>query len=274
MNETINNPNWGKGIPNVKQFRADLEEFTKNEEYVALKQLEEKKEKEYDNIWQPNIFNYPWLKQQLEIDPEGKKIIFIKEESFAIKDRLEFLPDVPTRHAFIIRHPQEVFPSFKNMLVNGMNFAKVPEWDDVHLGDGAPYMPIKDLFQIHHNHWKYVTENLDPDPIIIDGFDLINKPEVILPKFFEKLGIPYKESYLHWEGDPEFVYSSWKGSSEFVVFESQNVITSRAVQSTRFEPPKYARGTPRPEWKLTDELKEYIEAAMPYYDEMYANRLT
>ncbi|KAJ8039909.1 hypothetical protein HOLleu_14061 [Holothuria leucospilota] len=56
MNETINNPNWGKGIPNVKQFRADLEEFTKNEEYVALKHLEEKKEKEYDNIWQPNIF--------------------------------------------------------------------------------------------------------------------------------------------------------------------------------------------------------------------------
>lgn len=115
---------------------------------------------------------------------------------------------------------------------------------------------------------------MDPDPIIIDSFDLTSKPEVILPKYFKRLGIPFKDSYLRWEGDPELVYSSWKGSSEAVIVGSQTNALAPAVQSTRFEPPKYPRGTSKPQWKITDELKEYIEDAIPFYEEMYANRLT
>ncbi|KAJ8039925.1 hypothetical protein HOLleu_14082 [Holothuria leucospilota] len=257
----------------MDRARAEVEEIENKEEYAALKQLEIERANKYKNVWPQETFSYPWLKEQLEIDTKDKKYVFIKDESFAIKDHVEYLPDVPTRHAFLIRHPQEVYTSFKNASVNAADFIQF-SWEDYHIGDNLPYMPVKDLYKEHYDNWKYVMENLDSDPVIIDGFDLASQPEVILPKFFEKLGVPYKESYLQWNGDPELVYSTWRGSSEFVILGSKTTATSRAVESTRFEPPKYPRGTSRPEWKITDELKEYIEGAMPYYEEMYENRLT
>lgn len=272
MNETVKNPEWGVGIPAMDKMRALIAQFEHHEEFVAMKEKEVEMANKYKNVFQPSDFNYPWLKKQLEIDPKDKKVVFIKDQSFAINDRLEYLPDVPTRHTFLIRHPQEVYTSLKHICTNNVDFLTLP-WDEFHLGNDLPYLPIKDLFKIHRDHWKFVKENLDPDTVIIDSFDLTSKPEAILPKYLKNLGIPFKESYLQWEGDPELVFSSWRGSSEAVLTAPQTKVTGRAVESTRFDPPKYPRGTSRPEWKITDELKEYIEGAMPYYEEMYANRL-
>ncbi|KAJ8047205.1 hypothetical protein HOLleu_06146 [Holothuria leucospilota] len=218
FNLTIYNPDWGKGVPAVERVKAELEKGTSRKEYEALKKLESEKANKYTNLWPQDTFNYPWLKEQLSVDPKDKKFIFIKEESFTIKDHMEYLPDVPTRHVFVIRHPQEVYTSLKNSLLhqyrpNSVQFC----WDDFHIGDTVLYLPIKDLFKIHHDNWKCMKENLENDPVIIDGFDLTSRPEVILPKFFEKIGIPYKESYLQWSGDPEVVYSTWNGPSCIVI---------------------------------------------------------
>ncbi|KAJ8039930.1 hypothetical protein HOLleu_14090 [Holothuria leucospilota] len=273
INDTVYNPEWGKGIPAIERPRTQVTEITSGEEYKAIKQLEMEEAKKYKNVTPQEKFRYPWLKEQLELDPMDKKLVFIKDESFTITNHLEYLPYVPTRHTFLIRHPQEVYPSVKNVCVKNAEVLNVT-WDEFHLGNDVPHIPIKDFFQIHCNFWKYVKENLDPDPIIIDGFDLTTRPDEILPKYFEKLGIPYRDSYLQWKSDPELVYSSWRGSSEFVISISKTIATNRAVESTRFEPPKNPRGTPNPAWKITNEVKEFIDEAMPYYDEMYENRLT
>ncbi|KAJ8039905.1 hypothetical protein HOLleu_14056 [Holothuria leucospilota] len=273
MNETFYNPEWGVEIPQMVKLRAFMEEIKKKEEFLALKEKEIEKTMQYTNVWLQDKIRYPWLKQQLELHPKDKQFVFIKDQSSAINDHLEYLPDVPTRHTFLIRHPQEMYPSLKNMSVNNIDFAKL-SWDEFHIGDDAPHFPMKELFQTHCKLWKYVKKNLDPEAIIIDGFDLTSKPDVVLPKYFQKLGIPYKDSYLHWESDPEIVYSSWKGSSEFVITASKTTATSRAVESTCFDPPKKPRGTSNPAWKMTEDLKECIAYSMPYYEEMYANRLT
>lgn len=214
------------------------------------------------------------MKKQLETEDPGKKFIFIKDESFAIFDQLDSLPEgVPTRHVFLIRHPREVYTSWKNVATTLADPLNPIPWDECHAANDAFVIPVSEFYQTHHNLWKHVKEHLDPDAVIIDGHDLTSNPDVVLRKLFENLGIPYKPSYLEWSGDPQSVYSTWRGSN-FVVFASSNTVgISRAVHCSKFDPPKHPRGVANPKWKVTDELKEYIESAMPLYEEMFANRL-
>lgn len=273
MNETFYNPEWGVDMPGMIKLRAFMKELTEKEEFLELKKQEVEKVSKYENVWLQDQFRHPWVKKQLEVNPKDKKFVFIKDQAIAINDHLQYLPDVPTRHTFLIRHPQEVYPSFKNLRVNYHDSVKV-SWDEIHLGEDMPQFPSKEMYRIQYNLWKHVKKNIDPEAIIIDGFDLTSRPEVILPKFFKKLGIPYKDSYLQWESDPEVVYSSWKGSSDIVFTSSKTATSSRAVECSQFDPPKRPRGTSNPALKMTDELKEYVSHSMPYYEEMYANRLT
>ena len=62
-----------------------------------------------------SLFSYKWVKEQLEEAHVGKKFIICKEMAFAIRHRLEFMPS-GYRHAFLIRHPLRVFPSWKKLL--------------------------------------------------------------------------------------------------------------------------------------------------------------
>ncbi|PIK36463.1 hypothetical protein BSL78_26705 [Apostichopus japonicus] len=182
---------------------------------------------------------------------------------------MEYLPDVPTRHVFLIRHPRNVYPSLKHLFTN--KFLQLP-WDETNLIEEYRSLPVKDHFKIHRDLWKKIKNKMDPDVIVIDGHDLVSRPEVILPKFFTELGIPYRESYLKWEADPELVYSSWRGTGLFVFTSSKTVATSRAVESTHFVPPKVPCGSFTADWKLTDELQECIDYSMPFYEEMYEQR--
>ncbi|XP_071839680.1 uncharacterized protein [Apostichopus japonicus] len=272
MNDTVYNPEWGKGVPAMEKLRTTMKEFMEKPEYQELMKQELEKVEKYPNVWPQEQFRYAWLKDQLEVDPDDKQLVFIKDQSCAIYDHMEYLPDVPTRHVFLIRHPRNVYPSLKQIFTNNTEFTQLP-WDETNLIEELPSMPIKDHFKIHRDLWKKIKNKLDPDVIVIDGHDLASRPEVILPKFFTELGIPYKESYLKWEADPELVYSSWRGTGQLIFTTSKTKATSRAVESTHFVPPKVPRGSFTADWKLTDELQECIDYSMPFYEEMYEQRL-
>ncbi|KAJ8038298.1 hypothetical protein HOLleu_15680 [Holothuria leucospilota] len=275
LNETMYNPDFKKGDPAAEKMRENFARLNKMEEVITFMTEMDRKAKEHDNIFEQEVFLFPWVKTQLEADEPGKKYIFIKDQACAINEHLESLPEnVPTRHCFLIRHPGEVYPSLKNMAAHSSNpLGKPVPWDECHAANELPYLPVEDLFKIQYELWKYVKEHLDPDTIILDGHDLASNPDVMLPKFLEKLGVPYKESYLQWPGDEELVFSSWKGSVQTVIMAAQMIATSRAVQSTQFDPPRNKRGFSKPEWKITDELKQFVEKSLPYYEEMFANRL-
>ena len=59
-------------------------------------------------------------------------------------------------------------------------------WKDVHKRHIYPGC----LFKEHYDLWKYVKENLDPNPVIIDSDDLLSDPAVMMSKYCTALGIP------------------------------------------------------------------------------------
>lgn len=153
-----------------------------------------------------------WLQKQLETEETGKKFIVVKDQSFAVFDHLDKLPKgVPAKHVFLIRHPAEVYTSWKNIALSVNDPVNPIPWDECNVAEQFILLPVSEFYQIHHKLWKYVKEQLDPDAVIIDGHDLTSNPDVFLPKLFEKLGIPFKPSYLEWPADPELVFSSWRG---------------------------------------------------------------
>lgn len=274
LNDTFYNPEFKKGDKVAEKMRDTLRKNEASEKMKAVREdIRVKVEPSSDFIFYQETFKYSWLKEQLEKQEPNKKFVFIKDHSFAIENHMDALPNVPCRHAFLIRHPRQVYTSFKDVISKRVDFDGIP-WDKCHVGNEAVFAPVGDLFQIHHRVWKHFQKNCDHEPIVIDGHDLLSHPEAILPKFFEKMGIPFKESYLEWEESPKRTAETWKGSADFVLLEAQVGATVRAVNSSRFIAPKLPRGTPsKEEWTITPELKEYIEAAMPFYEEMYESRL-
>lgn len=155
-----------------------------------------------------------------------------------------------------------------------VDIAGTKTWEAWHVVDDAPNFPVKDFFQIHHRLWKHFQSNADSQPVIIDGHDLTTEPEVFLPKLFGKLGIPYKESYLEWEEGDEILKKKWRGSADTVLLDQFLGVYTPAASSCKFEPPKFARGTPsNPSWKITPDIEEVIKGALPCYIEMYESRL-
>ncbi|PIK58873.1 hypothetical protein BSL78_04185 [Apostichopus japonicus] len=184
LNETIFSPTWRKGDPAIDKMRSEAKIAEEQSHYKDIKQRELEKVERYPNVWTQQTFSYPWAKKQLEINPQGKQFVFIKDQSCAIYDYMDYLPDVPTRHAFLIRHPMETYPSLKNVMINEtfIDFGKV-SWDESDLTDVVPYLPVKGFFEIHRNMWKKLKENGGPEPIIIDGHDSLRSQRSFYQSF-------------------------------------------------------------------------------------------
>lgn len=274
FNETFYNPNFRKGDPVADRMRETLKKNESSETMREIRKEMTKKVEESPNLIDQKDISYQWVKKQLERSDSGKKFIFVKDQSVGINGHFDYLPDVPTHHTFIIRHPKETYLSFKSMTWKRLDFDGTKSWDEWNTADETPFLPVREFFQIHYNNWKHFQKTSGNEPIIIDGYDLASKPEVILPKYFEQLGIPYKKSYLQWDSAEDIIDKKWKGSADFVLMEPKTVVYARAVKSSTFEPPKVPRGTPsNPEWSITPELEEMIDGALPFYEEMFQARL-
>lgn len=197
------------------------------------------------------------MQQQLEKPTPGKKVIFIKEPSLAIIDRLESLPcNVPCRHSFMIRHPVEMYTSYREMILRRLDQDELGR-EPFRIDNVVPFIPMKDLFQIQYRLWKYFQKTSDFEPVIIDAHDILTNARDILPKYFEKVGIPFKERYLQWDASDNSIIKKWKGSADFVLLETKTNVYSRAVNSSRFETLKAQRDTIKPR-KETDFRTERI----------------
>ncbi|KAJ8025689.1 hypothetical protein HOLleu_33311 [Holothuria leucospilota] len=272
FNETFYNPNYRKGEEVVEKMR---ERLRKNEASEAMKQIRADlavKIAESPNVIDQKLISYSWVKKQLEMPDQEKRFVFVKDQSFVLAKHPEYLPNVKAHHTFLIRHPLEMYISFQESVRMRMTFDGIP-WEECRLDKEVPFMPSKDFYKIHYEFWQYLARETGSEPIIIDSHDLRSKPEVILPKWFDMLGIPFKSSYLEWDGSDEVIHH-WKGSADFVYLETQTSLFQVASKSSRFRPPPGPRGTPsKPELKPTPELEEYIEAAMPIYEKMFEKRL-
>ena len=127
----------------------------------------------------------------------------------------------------------------------------------------TPGLFIKDAYDL----WKYVRENIEPDPIVIDGDDLLANPSEMLPKYCRAVGLPYDESLLKWDASLDMV-KKWKASADDLL---ETIVTwyGRATRSSEFLP---ASEMPRRD-QVTSDILRCTDQVLPYYEEMYEHRM-
>lgn len=215
-------------------------------------------------------FTYPFIKGELEKEEPGKKYIFIKDMAIAVLDHLDALPDVPTRHTFIIRHPYRFLSSQRNMFLRISNYQGDPKEFDMFK---ASPVVSDTIFQRDGMHWmwKHVQESgKDPHPIVIDAEDVMNHPEIILPKYFHELEIPFDKKYLTWDESIESIRKTWKGALEQVALGYRMGVFDKAFKSSCFNPSAHVM--PKRE-ELTPDILKILDFVLPGYEEMYENRI-
>lgn len=215
------------------------------------------------------LFDYPFVKSSLEEEEPGKKYILIKDMAAAVLDHYDALPDVPTRHTFIIRHPYRFLLSQRRNFLRMLQYQGDPKEFDTFKASPVlmeKYYQIDAMFLL----WKHVKETgKDPNPLIFDAEDIMNYPDKILPKYLSGLGIPFDEKYLTWDASEEII-KTWKGALEQVIMGKQAGVFDKAFKSSCFLPNTHS--TPKRE-DLTPDLLRVVDNLMAGYEEMYENRI-
>ncbi|XP_071833104.1 uncharacterized protein [Apostichopus japonicus] len=215
-----------------------------------------------------DLFEFSWVKTQLENEDLEKKVIFVKDMAHVLNQRYEHLPIATSkfRHTFLIRDPHRMYPSFRKMM--GVMLSE-DEKETMDITKEDAFYDTEQIYKYTYDLWKYTKENLDPDALIIDGTELTTHPEKLLPKYFEALGIPYKAEYLQWDENPEILIQ-WKASFESLVGAYLANLIKSAAHSTHFIP---EAGEPPSRESLTPDVIKCIDASFPYYNEMFEHRI-
>ena len=208
--------------------------------------------------------SYSWAKRELEKDYPEKRLIFCKGITYAIATRFDAIP-AGYRHTFIIRHPYKVLPSWKKLFTNGL---KVP-MDDFRL-DKLPVssMPPGYAFKESHDLLQHVKQHYEANPIIIDADDLLTYPDLMMKRYCEAINIPYNKHLLQWKSGEE-IACKWMIPTYFIQGNRLGGWYDSAFASSGWQKP---RPTPSRS-KLSSDVLSCADSIMPYYEEMYKERM-
>ena len=212
---------------------------------------------------------YADIKHRLESDKS--RYVFVKEQAFAMDSpRAYKLIPAGFKHTFLIRDPSRAFTSHRRGIIADMQHTGL-------MKDGVDSFNLITDDPVRHPHlttlkrqyelWKYVRDNIDPNPLIIDSYDLASKPRVILEEFCRRAGLPFSDSLLSWQ-QSTMEKVGWKTPGEAV--DKQDYFYKAAMSSTHFVAPTSEDPIPRDD--LTDDVRECVDASMPFYFELYKHR--
>ena len=106
----------------------------------------------------------------MDLENTKSKFVFIKDMA-QFKGYVEkYLPQ-GFKYVFMTREPSRTFASFRKALPTLGTPVPSDRDLDIIRDDPAGRQPMT-WYEKQHQLWKYVKENLDPNPIIIDAFDL------------------------------------------------------------------------------------------------------
>ena len=139
-------------------------------------------------------------------------------------------------NCFLIRNPKMVVHSF------------MKSWNDGGFEDIG--------FQQQYDIYKYVQENINDKPIIIDASKLRNDPKRVLSKFCAIVGLQWDEKMLSWSAGLKDYDGVW----------AKHWYPS-VLNSTSFKPES------KKQINLSDNEKTIVDRAMPIYEELYKNSI-
>ncbi|XP_071485853.1 uncharacterized protein [Diadema antillarum] len=223
------------------------------------------------NALKPQHLSYASIQRFLE--RSTGKHVFVKDMGTAMKScNFEFLPK-GYKHTFLIRHPLRVFTSLHKATHTtlselGVLRGESPEEKTFDVGRDYPFMdPSQLAFGELYELWKYVRENLDSNPIVIDADDLLSNPAELLPKYCEAIGLPYDESLLKWDASMALT-EKWNVAGEDLIGSIKGFY-DRALTTGIFAPP----GPMPSRDHVTPDVIRCTDTVMKYYDELYQSRL-
>ena len=215
-------------------------------------------------------------KKQLEGDFPGKRLVFVKDFGASIVSEFETRHDkIPMgfRHTFLIRNPRKVMMSLGKVFIKQLQEGRAYN-QKLFLENIRPFQHLNDM-------WKHVkSQGWESNPVIIDADEMLENPKEILETYCKKVGIPFTDDLLTWEAGDDVMTNKW-------MVPKQTILTFRAAgfhestfASTGFTKPAISPGEVNME-KITkqippniiEDLKEVMERELPYYEEMYAQRL-
>ena len=245
-----------------------------------------------------------WLKEQLEGDFPGKKLVFVKDIAAAIArpspPRFDKLPK-GFRHTFIMRHPRNVI-NMKSFLKRKQQGQSKPDSNGgakpsttTTAGPKLPQNITPDKvrpYQYLNELWKHViAQDLDAKPIIIDADDLLRNPKAVLEAYCKELGIPFSEELLTWEAGDEVMTKHWVVPKQAILSYRMIGAHNTTFASTGFTPPAkpdianavgvakegntHDKPAVAPEMiaKAQQMIESIMRRELPLYEEMYAQRL-
>eukprot|EP00057_Strongylocentrotus_purpuratus_P008748 XP_011663222.1 PREDICTED: branched-chain-amino-acid aminotransferase-like protein 1 isoform X2 [Strongylocentrotus purpuratus] len=240
-------------------------EYEGNEE--IFHKAKEMTDKRVNTKTVPDRLPYGSVKRRLEAS--STKHVFVKDMAFGMTDGYhQFLPK-GYRHTFLIRNPQRHMVSYRRAIFKHYTACGLLEGEaadekkfDVELYD--PLLPkgwhTKELYDL----WKYVQdEKIDPNPIVIDGDDLLTKPAETLSAYCAAVGLPYNDSLLQWDASLE-AFKTMKAAGDTLLFDIVNFYGT-AMKSSCFLPP--SKETPRDQ--LPADVIRGSDKVMMYFEEMY-----
>ncbi|XP_030835396.1 uncharacterized protein LOC105445821 isoform X2 [Strongylocentrotus purpuratus] len=223
------------------------------------------------------------VRRQLSSIPAGESV-FVKDMAYGVTDFLDLLPtkDSGFQHIFLIRNPKKVFPAWRRLILAQLTSdqppaGQAPTFDDETTFDmtsDVPYMMPGYSYKCQYDLWRYVKENINPNPIVIDADDILSDPLTMLSKFTDATKMPFNGSAsLSWDARADVV-SKWRCFIPLANARPDDFIYrthSKSIFSSCFE----RRVNPKqPGRELSSDVIKCIEATMPYYMEMAQYKLT
>ncbi|XP_072047606.1 uncharacterized protein [Amphiura filiformis] len=223
--------------------------------------------------------DFDWLKEQLEGDFPGKKMVFVKDMGASIlrESRHDKIPK-GFRHTFLIRNPHKMVKPLLKLFMKAQK-------QGTHQTFKNPMDLLDKMrhYQYLNELWKYVkAQGLESRPVIIDIDDLLENPKEMLEAYCKEIGIPFTEDLLTWPAGDDVMTKIW-------MVPKQTILTFRTVgmhngtfAHTGFQ--TKSSSTIGDSSSAEEELmipptvsqiaSQLLDRECPYYEELYAERLT
>lgn len=163
-------------------------------------------------------------------------IFYQKQMSFHVLGEVDrgWMSDLT--HCFLIRDPESVVASYAKV-------RETPTLADIGFVQQA---------ELYH----YVSQNFDPNPVVIDSAEFLAQPETLLRAWCSVLGIEFSECMLKWPAGRRDSDGVWAPHWYASVWASTGFAEHPAT---------------KPE--LNRKLQALADQARPYYQDLYERRL-